>query len=970
MAPAVFTVNTTLDTNAVNLSTGQDSSGNVSLRSAIEASNSIGGSNTIQFDSSLNGQTITLSGSALPGISQNVTITGLGASNLAISGNKQSEVFAVASGATVSISGLTIENGNAASGVGGGIENVGTLTVNDSTLSGNSASEGGGIYNDGTLTVSDSTFADNSASEAGAGIYNTNILTVSDSILSDNSAKNGGGIGNDHTLTVSNSTFAGNSASNDGGGIADLSGSATVLNNTIVANGTSGGDLYDYSSGDSFAGAYDIIEDGSYLGSFTNSLSINPLLAPLGNYGGPTETMALLPGSAAIGAGDPSQNGTTDQRGFARGSSVDIGAFQTQASPLLVNTADDTATGAEPAGELSLRDAINLANVLAPDSGAHTITFDSSLSGRGIYLSGIALPAITQNVSIVGLGESNLAIVGNYQSEVFAVASGATVSISGLTIADGNADFGGGIENVGTLTVSDSELIDNSAEYGGGIANYGGLTLNNCTFLGNSASDVDGGSGGAIYNDEGNVTVSNCTIADNSTNGGGGGVGSGGQGTLTVLDSTLADNSAAINGGGIYDALDESEVVSNSTLVGNSAGGYGGGIYNEQGTPPGTLTVSDSTLADNSAAINGGGIAQTSNTTTLNNTIVADSTSGDDLYLIPGYGGSFSGSNDLIGDGSNLSDFTNSLSGNPLLAPLGNYGGPTETMALLPGSPAIGAGDPAQSGTTDQRGKVRGSRVDIGAYQTGVFTMTTTADDPNGPIAGQTTLRDAINEADADPGSTIDFNIPATDPGYNNGVWTIQPAAALPAITAPVMIDGTSQPGYNGKPLIVLSGVNAGNDVVGLDVTGGNSTVKGLVINKFGSAGIELTTNGGDVIEGNYIGTDATGNNSQGNGGGIDVSVSNVTIGGSTAAARNIISSNRDDGIGLGASDVLVQGNYIGTNAAGSSLLTGQYYGVEDVGANNNTISDNIISGNGDYGLYIGNASGVQVQGYAFTGRG
>ena len=208
-------------------------------------------------------------------------------------------------------------------------------------------------------------------------------------------------------------------------------------------------------------------------------------------------------------------------------------------------------------------------------------------------------------------------------------------------------------------------------------------------------------------------------------------------------------------------------------------------------------------------------------------------------------------------------------SGNPLLTPLGNYGGPTQTMELLPGSPAIDAGTSDFPGitlnllSTDQRGQARlwNGTVDIGADEGVLFTVTTTAD------SGAGSLRQAILDANSANAGTdnIDFDISISDSGYTNatGTWAIAPASALPVITAPVIIDGTSQgadqPNFNGTPLIVLSGVQAGSGAVGLDITGGNSTVKGLVINQFGGDGIDLTTNGGDVVEGDYIGTDATG---------------------------------------------------------------------------------------------------------------
>src|SRR5262245_22311506 len=119
---------------------------------------------------------------------------------------------------------------------------------------------------------------------------------------------------------------------------------------------------------------------------------------------------------------------------------------------------------------------------------------------------------------------------------------------------------------------------------------------------------------------------------------------------------------------------------------------------------------------------------------------------------------------------------------------------------------------------------------------------------------GPGSLRHAILDANANPGpDTITFNI------GGGGVQTNAPTRSLPVITDAVDIDGTTQPGYVGKPLIVLTGSSAGPNASGIRIAAGNSTVKGLVINGFGGDGIVLTRRGGNAIVGNYIGTDVTG---------------------------------------------------------------------------------------------------------------
>ncbi len=235
-------------------------------------------------------------------------------------------------------------------------------------------------------------------------------------------------------------------------------------------------------------------------------------------------------------------------------------------------------------------------------------------------------------------------------------------------------------------------------------------------------------------------------------------------------------------------------------------------------------------------------------------------------------------------------------------------------------------------------------------------------------------LREAINAANTLPGSqTITFNIPSPGP------HTITPNSALPAITDPVTIDGSTQPGASCASWpptlrIELNGSNAGN-VIGLSISAGNSTVRGLVINRFLSYGLGLFANGGNVIECNFIGTNINGSAALGNSlSGVLISdASNNSIGGITASAGNLISGNNSDGvsiIGNNATGNMVQGNYIGTDASGTGTLGNNNNGIYIQDAHSNTIGGvtggtrNIISGNGS-GILINlvNATGNLVQG-------
>ena len=357
-------------------------------------------------------------------------------------------------------------------------------------------------------------------------------------------------------------------------------------------------------------------------------------------------------------------------------------------------------------GSTTLRDAITQAN--ASTDSQEVINFAPGLQGTIDLTS--ALPALKNNATIQGPGSSNLTIQRDSTAvgfSVFTVNSGETVNISGMTITGGDSGVnGGGICNLGTLTVDNSVLTNNSAySYGGGIYNNGTLTVTGSTFADNSAA----GDGGGICNDWG--------------------------GALTVTNSTFVNNYVTFAGGGI--CTFGTAMVINSTLTGNDAGGGAtgsGGIYCY-----GTLTVTNSTIANNIGDGICNGVSYSFAILTLNNTIVAGN-SGLDIYgpLQP------TSSNNLIGNGTGITNLaqlaTSNLIGtaanpiNPILGPLVYNGGATQTMALLPGSPAINAGSNAlipAGVTTDQRGagflRVVNGTVDIGAFESSGFTVTVTS---------------------------------------------------------------------------------------------------------------------------------------------------------------------------------------------------------------------------------------------------
>ncbi len=218
-----------------------NNAGDGTLRKAIEDVNKAGGTQTIQILTT--GEINLLSN--LPTIAANVNIIGPGASQIAVQKDNSApnnvRIFAIAADATVSISGLSMRNGNltgVGSQDGGGIFNQGNLILTDCIISNNNSgcNEGGGIFNSGTLTLNNTTVTSNfNDTYDGGGIYNTGTLTVNNSTISNNEGSDGGGIHNAGTLSVNGSTFNGNVGSSRGGGIFN-SGSMRLSNTLILSN--------------------------------------------------------------------------------------------------------------------------------------------------------------------------------------------------------------------------------------------------------------------------------------------------------------------------------------------------------------------------------------------------------------------------------------------------------------------------------------------------------------------------------------------------------------------------------------------------------------------------------------------------------------------------------------------------------------------------------------------------------------
>ena len=667
----------------------------VSLREAVKY-----GLGPIAFAPALSGQTCVLTAGelVLPG-STPVTID---ASSLpfgiTIDGNGSSRLFSVSGGQSLTLRGLTLAGGNGAgtnpSGNGGAVLTFGSLRLIGCTLTGNTATAGGAIYSDTNLTGIDTTLTrctltGNRATFSGGALYNHFGRTV-----------------------LSACTLSGN-ASTLGGGIVSFADgfTETLLDHTIVS-GNTGGDVSLISAG---ANSYtsqgrNLIGDGNGTGDFNQSGDqtgvTNPKLTPLGYFSGPTMTMHPLIGSPAIDAGSPAAPGGTDQRGFpgfVDGNEDtllfrDIGAVE--CGPVAV-----IAAAGDGAGD-TLRNAITLAGGLGTP-GAR-LRFDPAVFPSTITLNGseIAVPAASK----LFIDASNLSgpvtISGNNASRVFNIAPGAIVAMHSLRIVNGKAPDGSN----GTNGSNGTDGTDGTD--GGGILNAGSLSLISCTVTGNRAGDGGsggngssgvigvsggsggrGGSGGGVFS-SGPLTLSACTLSANFAGrggNGGSGIGSGNGGN-------------GGNGGGIFKADSIPYRLTACSIVGNTAGTGGTGGF---GTGPGNDGL-------------GGGISFGSSV--LENCLIASNTASDsapDVNVIA-----------LTTRGANLlstAAFANTTSGpapiinaTPLLAPLDQYGGPTQTMALMPGSPARDAAT-GSTATTDQRGFPIVGTPDLGAYEAGTL---------------------------------------------------------------------------------------------------------------------------------------------------------------------------------------------------------------------------------------------------------
>ncbi len=610
---------------------------------------------------------------------------------------------------------------NASIGDGGALHIHGSAieleqaSIDDNRSEGN----GGGIANQfGSVRITQSAIIHNRAKQSGGGLFQNNgTAKILQSTLSGNVANlNGGGVLNfESHLTLTNSTVAMNIASSGGGLFADEQCTVT-MNNSIVIGHSQDIDsavtvlgLHNVVGTPDYSGGISLIEaSGNIVGKLlsTNRRATLPyaeVIAPLALHGGNTSAHPLISSSSnpAIGGGrislavDTSGNPfASDQRGapFLRVASsfgksgVDIGSFEFQTLPtseFIVTTIDDeldAAPLADGPGDLSLREAVHLAN---GSNGHDTITFAPALSGSVLKL-GLGEIPIRDDLSIIGLGARRIAIDGDGKSRLFSIddrdaSHKIHVEIAGLTLQGGSALGPGTLGN------------------GGAISSLEMLTIRESSLTGNTASSL----GGAIYSGPRSETViENSTISGNSAIFGGAAALSN---QSSIQQSTISSNHAEVDAGGIIQFTGSANITS-TTITANVAGGAGGGAVAAQAT----MNLTNSIVIGNLAPIQ------------------------KELHQL---GGSFSGAFNLIGDPSSAGGFKHAVDSNivgrssssgrmelpvsSVLTSLGYRGGSTPTHGLVKDSPAMDSGFSNQ--LADQRGgayrRNQGGQVDIGPYE-------------------------------------------------------------------------------------------------------------------------------------------------------------------------------------------------------------------------------------------------------------
>ncbi|MCE9563151.1 MAG: hypothetical protein K8U57_14000, partial [Planctomycetes bacterium] len=727
-----------------------------------------------------------------------------------------------------------------------------------------------------------------------------------------------------------------------------ISGSVTLGANNLIGNGT---------------GSTGIVNgmNGNLVGTAANP--INPYLAPLANYGGPSKTIALLPGSPAIDAGTSTGVPTNDQRGKSRVGGVDIGAFESGGFTIIATSGSGQSANADTTFAAPLIATVTAKNAVEPVAGG-VVTFTAPTTGASATITGSPATiaaggkaqvtasandaAGTYNVLATALGITTPATFQlTNQASVPADTTAPTVTISGpsvaitaggtvtytvtyfdanfaassLTAADitlnktGTAngtvsvDAGtgatrtvtiSGITGDGTLSISLAAgtaadvagnlapaagpsnpvavasrfVVDNTSDIDDGNFTIGNLTLREAVALANAApgantitfdptvfatsqtitftngrlaitdttgtTTITGPAAGVMVNGNNlsgvfsvatgvTASLSRMIITGGLAPFGGGGVLN--NGTLTLTDSTLAGNTATFGGGGVFN--NGTATVTNCTIFGNDAV-FGGGVFDN-----GTLSLTNCTVTGNAAAETGGGVLN-NGTLTLTNTIVASQKVGSDI----------SGS-----------------------------------VTLGAGSPAIDAGISTGAPTNDQRGKSRVGGVDIGAFESGGFTIVATSGSGQSANADTTFASPLVatvtakNSVEPVAGGVVTFTAPTTgataaitgSPATiaadgkaqvtataNETAGTYNVSATASGITTPATFQLTNQasvPADTTAPTVTISGpsvaITAGSSITytvtyfDANFAASSLTAANITLNKTGTANGTVSVDAG-----------------------------------------------------------------------------------------------------------------------------
>ena len=579
-------------------------------------------------------------------INKDIVIDGKGHT---IDAKNLGRIFSIGEGFTVTLTNATLINGKADKG--GAIYNDGSLTLSDVKLSDNAAdSYGGAVFNNGELVVSDSVFDSNdivnrgsaSVDYGGAAIYNwyDGVLTVSGSNFTNNikNYKNGdrlvGAVATIGDATISDSCFV-NNAGRWGGAISasgyliagDDVNTLTVSGSTFKENGglygagifVAGSDftvsdcVFDKNTAfgkgnmtpNNNNGAAIVVTDtgkditGAITGSnFTNNKA---------QYGG---AIYICEGNIAI-SDSLFENNSADVEGGAIDidSAINNPVVTVENSKFVNNTPQAIHNSKEL--HLGIETFTDLQNAIGLVDGILTLDSDIAMTDdeAANFVNGVI---INKNIRIDGKGHT---IDAKNLGRIFEIDGGFAVTLTNVTLTNGNATVGGAIYNFGNLDLVYVNFVNNTAKYGGAIMNYAyGLVLDDSTFTNNTAKI-----GGAIYNSADCFVVGNSTFANNTATSNGGVIFNYGIG-FVVGNSTFVNNSAADGAGAIMNG-GRGFVVGNSTFANNTATSKGGAIYNYGiGFVVGNSTFANNTAEDAGAVYNEGDNSVVGNSTFVNNT--------------------------------------------------------------------------------------------------------------------------------------------------------------------------------------------------------------------------------------------------------------------------------------------------------------------------------------------------------------